>query len=128
MVASHGNGFNASFEKAGKNSHKVLEDEFSKDSSTIEKPVPLTPEQQALENRLQNTLNLIQLGIIDPREGPIVLSTGFDPNENNKESGSVSRTNMVCIVFIVLILMTLCAVGFIYLFGELVLLYYHLSS
>jgi hypothetical protein len=119
-LSCHANNFNVGLSKSGNRKNVVVlenEETVSEDGNTIEKPVELTPQQQVLENRLQSTLNLIQLGIIDPKEGPIVLNTHYDPNEPEVDT-SVSACQVTCIVLIVFSLMTLVLFGIIFLFGK----------
>jgi hypothetical protein len=53
---------NRSLQKTGE-----LTQDNTEDNTSLNRAQPLNSTQQALEDRLKSTLNLIQLGIIDPK-------------------------------------------------------------
>lgn len=92
-------------------------------SSSNAPPPPKDPAQLVLEQRLQSILNLIELGIIDPHESPIILNT--DPNENDDIDDQLSPLQIFCIVFIVIAIVVLLVIGLIFVFGECYSYHHH---
>lgn len=105
-----------------KKSVSVIEIEASSDdgvsSSNEVNNQPVDKNQQILDDRLRTTLNLIQLGILDPREGPIMLSTRVDESDVRRTS-SFTCKQRCCIIMVIVTLIALTCLGFFLIFGKL---------
>ena len=69
-------------------------------------------EEIEFENRVMNILNLIDLGIIDAKEDPIVLL-----DDDDEDSSALNCAQIACIIIVLAMLIGVVALGFMFILG-----------